>query len=222
MNGLLEVPNSLGWWRRDCRMISSGVTYLTSKLGQISPILWRSKVKLEAEGRLTPGKSPSYTCRQDTCSFSYLPMVCCIPFSQTVLVFPILNLNSSGQGLPLVTVLSTAFAGTAQYTCNGYSSMSQKEGASMYRPLKQKIKGSAKAKEMIDNTSASVLPTRHEGSHPRFLLYKPFSFFDVMSALVSCNNQKFLEDVELLFSLSVNCDYKSPSPQCCQFNETER
>lgn len=215
MNGLLEVPNSLGWWRRDCRMVSSGVTYLTCKLGQISPILWRSKVKLEAEWRLTPGKSPSYTCRQDICSFSYLPMMCCIPFYQTVLVFPILNLNSSGQGLPLVTVLSTAFAGTAQYPCNGNSSMSQKEGASMYRPLKQKLKGSAKAKEMIDNT-------RHEGSHPWFLLYEPFSFFDVMSALMSHNNQKFLEDVELLCSLSVHCDCKSTSPQYCQFNETER
>jgi len=54
-------------------------------------------------------------------------MVCCIPFSQTVLVFHILNRSSSGQGLPLVTALSTAFAGTAKYPCSGNSSMSQEE-----------------------------------------------------------------------------------------------
>lgn len=113
MISLLEVPNSLGWWWRDCRMMSSDVLVLTSKLGRINPIPWGSKIKFEAELRLTPSGSPSYTCRHDICSVSYLPMVCHIPFSQTVLVFCILNINSSGQGLPLVTAFSTVFSGTA-------------------------------------------------------------------------------------------------------------
>lgn len=78
-------------------------------------------------------------------------------FSQAVLVFHILNINSSGQGLPLVTVLSTAFVETTKYPCNGNSSASQEEGASVHRPLKQKLKARAKAKEM-DRTAASVLP----------------------------------------------------------------
>lgn len=41
-------------------------------------------------------------------------------------------------------------------------------------------------------------------------------------ALVSCNYQKFPEYVELLCSLSIKHDYKRPSPQSCQFSETER
>lgn len=83
-----------------------------------------------------------------------------------MLVFCILT--SSGQVLPLVTALSVLFAGTAKYTPNGNSSLSQEEGASMHRPLKQKLKGSTKAKEM-DDTVASVLPTRYEGSPPQLL-----------------------------------------------------
>lgn len=40
-------------------------------------------------------------------------------------------------------VLSTAISGTVQYPCNGNSGMSQEEGASTHRQLKQKITGSA-------------------------------------------------------------------------------
>lgn len=115
-----------------------------------------------------------------------------------------------------MTALSVAFAGTAKYTCNGNSSLSQEEEASVHRPLKQKLKGSAKAKGM-DDTATSVLPTHYEGSPPQ-LLPNCSLFFDVMSALMSRNNQKVLEGVELLCSPSV----KSQSPQCCQFKETKR
>lgn len=43
-----------------------------------------------------------------------------------------------------MTVLSTAISGTVKYPCNGNSGMSQEEGASMHRQLKQKLTGSAK------------------------------------------------------------------------------
>lgn len=40
----------------------------------------RSKNNLEAEMKVTPAKSPGYTCRQNVCSFSCLLAVCCILF----------------------------------------------------------------------------------------------------------------------------------------------
>lgn len=124
-------------------------------------------------------------------------MVCHIPFTQTVLVFHILNIKSSGQGLSLATVHSTAFSGTAKYHCNGNFSISHEEGTSVHRPLKQKLKGSAKAKEM-HNTTASALPVHHEGSHPQLQIYEAFT--EAISALMSLKNQQCSEDVGVLCS----------------------
>lgn len=89
--------------------------------------------------------------------------------------------------------------------------MSQEEGVSMHRQLKQKLMGSGKPKGLYNTNASFCPPALEEVSCGSYLL-----------ALVSCNNEKFLEDVELLCSLSIKHDYKSPSSQCCQFSESER
>lgn len=87
MSSLLQVPNSLGWLQRVCRRMSSDVSFVDLYMDRSVPspksgwISWRSKNKLEADLKVTPGKSPGYTCRQNICSFSCLLAVCCVLFS---------------------------------------------------------------------------------------------------------------------------------------------